>query len=94
MLPDNPQGRADYIRAREQRNLHRELILDGNHGDMETLKARELEVMAMEAEMSGLREQMDFLVSIGGLTQEQTDALGHAIGWGEAFLQTLQGVAR
>ena len=91
MLPENLEGRTDYLRYRTQRTLHRELVLESRGED--GLKTQELSVLAMEAEMTGLREQMDFLISEGMLKPEQIEALQNAIAWGEAFLKTLNGEA-
>jgi len=89
MLPESKTGRVDYLRYREQRSLHRELTLECNAGDLDLLKNRELGMLAMEAELAGLREQMDFLAGEGFLTAEQIEAAENCIGWGNALLNLM-----
>ena len=86
MLPDTQQGRIDYARYRDQRNLHRSLILESNGGDQGDLTAREFAILAMEAEQSGLREQVDSMVSDGMLTPDMVEAAKNCVAWGEALL--------
>lgn len=89
MLPSTQQGRIDYGRCREQRSLHRRMILEAAGGDTDQLKARELPILAMEAELSGLREQLDFMRSEGMLSDAQIEAAENCIAWGEALLGLL-----
>ena len=93
MLPNTQQGRVDYVRYRDQRNLHRSIILNANGGDQENLKAREFPILAMEAELSGLREQMDAMQAEGMLTPAQIVAAENCIAWGETLLALIPEVA-
>lgn len=83
MLPSGQQARNDFARYRDQRNLHRRLIMDRAGAD---LKAAEFPILAMEAEMTGLREQLDFMRSEGMLSDAQIEAAQNCIAWGEALL--------
>ena len=93
MLPESLQGRVDYMKYRDQRSFHRTLILESCAGDMGHLKAREFPILALEAELSGLREQLDFMRSEGMLTPAQIEAAENCIAWGDSLLSLLPGEA-
>lgn len=89
MLPSTPDARADFGRYRDQRNLHRKLTLECHGGSFDALTAAEFTVLGVEAELTGMREQLDFMRSEGMLTDAQIEAAENCIAWGEALLSLI-----
>jgi len=85
VLPDSQEARALYVDLRDARNRHRQWALSSSKGDMDALKVHVLDVLSLDSEMAGLREQVDFAISEGLLTPEQIEAAHHAIAWGDTL---------
>lgn len=89
MLPNTKDGKDLFFSMREHHNRWRQWTLEFNVGDADLLKARAVRALALEADMAGLREQVEFMASEGMLTPEQVEAAENCFGWGAALLATI-----
>jgi hypothetical protein len=83
MLPESQTAIASYIEMRDYRNRFRQMQMRALKGDLDAFNAYVLCNIALEGEMPGLREEVDFAQSEGGiLTDEMVHAAESAIAWG------------
>lgn len=94
MLPETKDGKDLFFSMREQRNRWRQWTIELNEGGAELLKFRAMQALALDADLSSLREQVEFMVSEGMLTPDQLEAAQNCFGWGAALLATIPGEAR
>lgn len=89
MLPETKDGRGLFSSLREHHSRWRQWTLEFNHGDMDLLKARAVRALALEADLAGLREQVEWMHSEGMLTPAQLEAAQNCFGWGAQLLATI-----
>lgn len=94
MLPETKDGRDSFMRIREYRSRWRKDTLDFHHGDMDLLKARALQSLALSSDLAELREQVEFMRSEDMLTPQQLEAAENCFGWAKTLLATVPEGAR
>ena len=83
MLPENEFARVSYVEMRDARSRDRQMMIKGVAGDLDAFNATARSRMAIDAELSDLRESVDFAIAEGGiLTPEMEYAANAAISWG------------
>lgn len=92
MLPETADGRSSYITYRDHRSMWRKNDLEF-HG-IDALKARSFWLLALDADLAGLKEQVDFMQSEGYLSPEQVEAAENVFGWAKVLLSTIPEVSR
>jgi hypothetical protein len=82
MLPESESAKQEYIEMRDYRNRWRQDQLRSLKGDLDDFGAYVMAHVAIDAEMAGLRESVDFAQAEGILTAEMIPAAEAAIAWG------------
>ncbi|GEM_PF-5195960 len=89
MLPETKDGRDLFSTLREHHSRWRRDTLYWNGGDMDLLKAREVQSLALSADLPELRERVEFMASEDMLTPAQTEAALNCFGWAKILLATI-----
>ena len=87
MLNLSKDGQSLFLTFRDHRSTWRKNDL--SYRGEEGLKARAVQSLALEAELSSLQEQVEFMRSEGMLSAEQEEAATNCIGWGKVLLNTI-----
>lgn len=94
MLPETKDGRDLFGRIRENRGRYRTYCLKLHGGDMEAVKREEMGQLALEADLAGFREELDFMASEDMLTPEQLEAAKNISDWARLLMGLLPAEAK
>ena len=76
-----------FLSFRDYRSRWRQSDLEYRGED--GFKARATQSLALESELAGFQEQVEFMRSEDLLTPEQIEAANNCIGWGKVLLSTI-----